>query len=89
MSDESIEPVPEPTGKDIIGAGGWATCFICGVVFRRKRETKRSCHKCRHGFCEGEHGSFSKNARWSGTAECILCSTGGNPETELLATWQA
>lgn len=58
----------EMTGKDLIDRGEWAECWICRDVFRRRRETKRYCASCKRGFCEGEHGNFSRNR---GT--CVIC----------------
>ncbi len=58
----------EPTAKDTIKGGGWVNCWICEDVFRRRRETKRYCNKCQRGFCEGEHGNFSR-----GVGMCIIC----------------
>lgn len=71
----------EKTGKQIIEeqSGGWASCYICQQVFRRKRETARYCNECHHGYCEGEHGSFASGAKNGSGAKCIVCSTGGDP----------
>ena len=55
-------------GKQRIAEGKWTDCWICSVVFQRRRQTKRYCHKCKRGFCEGEHGSFAYKI---GT--CIVC----------------
>ncbi len=60
--------MPEPTAKDLIEKGEWADCWICREVFRRRRQTLRYCHKCERGFCEGEHGNFSR-----GVGMCIVC----------------
>jgi hypothetical protein len=54
--------------KERIESGEWADCWICSAVFRRRRQTLRYCYKCKRGFCEGEHGNFSRNV---GT--CIVC----------------
>ena len=58
----------KPSAKSIIEGGEWADCWICSEVFARRRQTLRYCHKCERGFCEGEHGSFSRNV---GT--CVIC----------------
>lgn len=60
----------DQTARQIIEAGDWANCWICEEVFARKRETRRYCSKCDRGFCEGEHGNFSR-----GTGHCIICGT--------------
>ena len=59
----------EKSGKQIIEEGGWAECYICRGVFKRKRETARYCKHCEKGFCEGEHGTF-EGGRF---AVCIRC----------------
>jgi hypothetical protein len=56
------------TGKERIDDGEWALCRICEDAFRRKRETARYCAKCQNGFCEGEHGTFSR-----GFGTCVIC----------------
>ena len=56
------------TAKSIIDSGGWVNCWICETVFRRKRETRRYCHDCGRGWCEGEHGNFASNI-----GKCIIC----------------
>lgn len=72
-------PEVELSDKELIEAGGWATCYICRMVFRRKRETLRYCGQCNHGYCEGEHGSFALRSGRGGAALCIICSSGGEP----------
>jgi hypothetical protein len=45
--------------------------LIAGVyedVFRRRIQTKRTCAKCRRGFCEGWHGSLDR-----GYGTCVIC----------------
>jgi hypothetical protein len=56
------------TDKDRIEAGQWVDCYICSVVYMRKRETKRYCRTCKRGFCEGEHGTFQ-----GGPGTCVRC----------------
>lgn len=56
------------TAKELIEQDKWVECWICTEVFRRRRETKRYCHKCERGFCEGEHGNFSR-----GVGTCVIC----------------
>ena len=56
------------TDREKIEAGKWADCWICSEVFRRRRETMRYCNKCSRGFCEGEHGNFSR-----GVGTCVIC----------------
>jgi hypothetical protein len=56
------------SAKTEIKAGKWVNCWICEEVFRRKRETARYCHVCDRGFCEGEHGNFSR-----GVGMCVIC----------------
>lgn len=58
----------DQTSKKTIEGGLWAECWICTEVFRRRRETKRYCHTCERGFCEGEHGNFSR-----GVGTCVIC----------------
>ena len=58
----------EGTDRGKIEAGKWADCWICCEVFRRRRETMRYCNKCSRGFCEGEHGNFSR-----GVGTCVIC----------------
>ncbi len=58
----------ERTAKELIEQGEWADCWICYEVFRRRRQTLRYCHNCERGFCEGEHGNFSR-----GVGTCIVC----------------
>ena len=61
--------MPETEGaKEAITRGEWVKCWICEQVFRRKRETARYCHRCNRGFCEGEHGNFSR-----GVGTCVVC----------------
>lgn len=60
----------EKTAKEIIEGEGWATCWICEKVFRRRLETKRYCAKCDRGFCDGQHGSFAY-----GRGTCVVCGT--------------
>jgi hypothetical protein len=54
--------------KELIENGQWADCWICKAVFSRRRETLRYCNKCARGFCEGEHGNFSR-----GIGTCVIC----------------
>jgi hypothetical protein len=58
----------EKTDKELIDAGEWAECQICKNAFRRRRQTMRYCQKCGSGFCEGEHGNFSR-----GFGCCVIC----------------
>ena len=67
-------------GKQLIENSEWATCYICEAVFRRKRYTKRYCGECHNGYCEGEHGSFAPYSARGGPPQCIICSSGGNPD---------
>lgn len=60
--------VETKTARQVIEEGGWADCWICSEVFRRRRETRRYCQTCERGFCEGEHGNFSR-----GFGQCIIC----------------
>jgi uncharacterized C2H2 Zn-finger protein len=56
------------TDKERLKAGKrWVNCWICEVVFRRRRQTMRYCNKCGRGFCEGEHGNFSR-----GVGICVI-----------------
>ena len=73
----TVEPAETPsadadesplTARQRIEAGEWVPCKICVDVFRRRRETLRYCHRCSHGFCEGEHGNFSR-----GVGTCVIC----------------
>lgn len=58
----------EEGARAAIEKGEWVDCWICREVFRRRRETMRYCAACDRGFCEGEHGNFSRNR---GT--CVIC----------------
>ena len=58
----------EKTAKQLIENGEWADCYICSDAFRRRRQTKRYCHTCEQGFCEGEHGNFAY-----GVGKCVIC----------------
>jgi hypothetical protein len=58
----------EKSAKQLIEEGEWADCWICLEVFRRRRQTLRYCHNCERGFCEGEHGNFSR-----GVGTCVIC----------------
>jgi hypothetical protein len=44
-------------------------CWVCLRVFGRNRQATHSCHKCKRGFCEGEHGRVSDSF---GT--CVICA---------------
>jgi len=57
------------TDKEKIDDGNWANCYICELVFNRKRETKRYCYYCKKGICEGEHGTFQGQK----FAICLVC----------------
>jgi hypothetical protein len=61
------------TDKKRIEQGEWVDCWICAKVFARRRETMRYCHTCERGFCEGEHGSYSRSV-----ATCVICATTKN-----------
>jgi len=63
----------EPTAKEIIDGGGWATCWFCENIFRRRRETARYCYQCGRGFCEGEHGSFAAAGGRPPLPFCVNC----------------
>ena len=58
----------QKTAKELIESNQWADCWICEQVFSRRRQTFRYCIKCERGFCEGEHGNFSR-----GVGMCIIC----------------
>jgi hypothetical protein len=58
----------EKGAKEAIGRDEWVNCWICEDVFRRRRETRRYCHRCDRGFCEGEHGNFA-----FGKGTCVIC----------------
>lgn len=60
--------MPDAEGaKEAIERGEWVNCWICEEVFRRRRETRRYCHRCNRGFCEGEHGNFA-----FGKGTCVI-----------------
>jgi len=58
----------EKTDKELIESGEWADCWVCSAVFRRRRQTLRYCAICHRGFCEAEHGNFSR-----GIGICVIC----------------
>ena len=60
MADKSPE--------ERIKSGEWADYWICSEAFKRRRQTLRYCAICHRGFCEGEHGNFSR-----GAGMCIIC----------------
>lgn len=65
MSDFEVDKKDDVKIEEGIGV----PCRVCAGVFRRIRLTWRYCASCGKGFCEGEHGSFSRGGR--GT--CIQC----------------
>lgn len=69
--------MPE-SAKERIGRDEWVECAICRDAFRRQRMTKRYCHKCDKGFCEGEHGNFSR-----GVGTCVICGA-SKPTSDAL-----
>lgn len=46
----------------------WKECHICRSEFGRRTLTKRFCHKCGKGWCEGNHGNFQR-----GRGLCLTC----------------
>ena len=56
------------SGESLVEQGEWVNCWVCEDVFRRRIQTKRTCAKCRRGFCEGWHGSLDR-----GYGTCVIC----------------
>src|SRR5437867_3569401 len=59
---------PRTDEQAILEDGRWADCYICEHAFRRRRQTKRFCKRCKRAFCEGEHGNFAY-----GFGSCVFC----------------
>ena len=46
-------------------------CRICSDLFGRESLTFRYCTKCKRGFCDGIHGSYSQIGQAVGV--CVVC----------------
>jgi hypothetical protein len=64
--------------KEKIKSGSAVPCRICELAFKRLRLTLRYCWDCERGFCEGEHGNFTKKNGEKGPqrARCVRCGPG-------------